>query len=92
MRNFTQSLCELVQEGLVSRDVAMDYAPNREALKMLASSSLQGMSIVNLFRMGPDLLMGRFLIEIGARISLVCATPKSADVMDYHIDRNLGEV
>jgi twitching motility protein PilT len=31
MRNFTQSLCELVQGGLVSRDVALDYAPNREA-------------------------------------------------------------
>jgi twitching motility protein PilT len=32
MRNFTFSLCELVNEGRVSRDVAMDYAPNREGL------------------------------------------------------------
>ena len=32
MRNFTFSLWELVQAGLVSRDVAMEYAPNRETL------------------------------------------------------------
>jgi twitching motility protein PilT len=32
MRNFTHSLCELVQAGLVERSVALDYAPNREAL------------------------------------------------------------
>jgi twitching motility protein PilT len=40
MRNFTHSLCELVEEGLVSRDVAMDYAPNREAL----GSALKGIA------------------------------------------------
>ena len=32
MRNFTFSLWELVQAGLVSRDVAMEYAPHRETL------------------------------------------------------------
>ncbi len=38
MRNFTMSLAELIEEGLVYTDVAMEYAPNREALK----SSLTG--------------------------------------------------
>lgn len=33
MRNFTHSLAELIEEGLVYTDVAMEYAPNREALK-----------------------------------------------------------
>ncbi len=33
MRDFTQSLCELVNQERVHRDVAFDYAPNREALK-----------------------------------------------------------
>jgi len=33
MRSFTTSLAELVQQGLVYTDVAMEYAPNREALK-----------------------------------------------------------
>lgn len=33
MRNFTQSLAELIEQGLVYMDVAMEYAPNREALK-----------------------------------------------------------
>lgn len=33
MRNFTQSLAELVESGLVFPDVAMENAPNREALK-----------------------------------------------------------
>ena len=32
MRDFTQSLCELVQAELISRTVALDYAPNREKL------------------------------------------------------------
>lgn len=32
MRDFTQSLCELVQGELISRTVALDYAPNREKL------------------------------------------------------------
>lgn len=32
MRNFTHSLCEMVQSGMVERSVALDYAPNREAL------------------------------------------------------------
>lgn len=35
MRSFTQSLAELIQAGLVYTDVAMEYAPNREALKGL---------------------------------------------------------
>ena len=38
MRDFTHSLFELIDDGRVSRDVAMDYAPNREAL----SSMLKG--------------------------------------------------
>jgi twitching motility protein PilT len=33
MRNFTQSLAELVEQGMVYADTAMEYAPNREALK-----------------------------------------------------------
>jgi twitching motility protein PilT len=33
MRNFTQSLCELIEQGLIYMDTAMEYAPNREALK-----------------------------------------------------------
>ncbi len=33
MRNFTQSLAELIEQGLIFMDVAMEYAPNREALK-----------------------------------------------------------
>jgi twitching motility protein PilT len=33
MRNFTHSLVELIQEGLVYVDTAMEFAPNREALK-----------------------------------------------------------
>ncbi|MFH1746321.1 MAG: PilT/PilU family type 4a pilus ATPase [Planctomycetota bacterium] len=32
MRNFTHSLAELVEQGLVFTDVAMEYAPNREQL------------------------------------------------------------
>ncbi|MHB8866151.1 MAG: type IV pilus twitching motility protein PilT [Pirellulaceae bacterium] len=33
MRDFTQSLHELVEQGLIAREVAMDYAPNRDALR-----------------------------------------------------------
>ena len=32
MRSFTQSLCELTQSDKIARDVAMDYAPSREAM------------------------------------------------------------
>jgi twitching motility protein PilT len=32
MRNFTHSLCELIKKNRVQRQVAMDYAPNRDAL------------------------------------------------------------
>jgi twitching motility protein PilT len=35
MRNFTQSLAELIEQGLIFADVAMEYAPNREALKSM---------------------------------------------------------
>ena len=38
MRNFTQSLAELVESGLVYNDIAMEYAPNREQL----TSALRG--------------------------------------------------
>jgi twitching motility protein PilT len=40
MRSFTHSLCELVQADQVSREVAMDYAPSREAL----NSALKGIA------------------------------------------------
>ncbi len=33
MRDFTQSLQELVEQNVIAREVAMDYAPNREALR-----------------------------------------------------------
>jgi twitching motility protein PilT len=33
MCNFTQSLADLVENGLIYTDTAMEYAPNREALK-----------------------------------------------------------
>ncbi|TWT81968.1 Twitching mobility protein [Planctomycetes bacterium CA13] len=32
MRNFTYSLCELVNAGAISKEVAIEYAPHREAL------------------------------------------------------------
>ena len=35
MRNFTTSLAEMIEQGLVFTDVAMEFAPNREALKGL---------------------------------------------------------
>jgi Tfp pilus assembly ATPase PilU len=35
MRSYTHSLCELVQNDLIARDVAMDFAPSREALTSL---------------------------------------------------------
>jgi twitching motility protein PilT len=34
MQDFTQSLKALVDEDLIDREVAMEVAPNREALKM----------------------------------------------------------
>jgi len=34
MQDFTQSLKKLVDDGLIDREVAMEVAPNREALKM----------------------------------------------------------
>ncbi|MHB8897181.1 MAG: type IV pilus twitching motility protein PilT [Thermoguttaceae bacterium] len=33
MRDFTQSLYELVEKSCITRDVALDYAPNREAMQ-----------------------------------------------------------
>ncbi|MCI0491669.1 MAG: PilT/PilU family type 4a pilus ATPase [Planctomycetes bacterium] len=38
MRDYSQSLCELVQQDKILRTVALDYAPSREAL----SASLKG--------------------------------------------------
>jgi hypothetical protein len=35
MRDFTYSLFQLVSDGQVSLEVAMSYAPNREALSSL---------------------------------------------------------
>ena len=40
MRNFTQSLCELVEKELVYYDTAMKHAPNRDALQ----SEIKGIS------------------------------------------------
>jgi len=40
MRNFTQSLCELVEAELVYYDTAIKHAPNREALQ----SAIQGIT------------------------------------------------
>jgi twitching motility protein PilT len=34
MQDFTMSLKKLVDDGLIDREVAMEVAPNREALKM----------------------------------------------------------
>jgi twitching motility protein PilT len=34
MQDFTMSLKQLVDEELIDREVAMEVAPNREALKM----------------------------------------------------------
>jgi twitching motility protein PilT len=42
MRDFTQSLFELVEQGVIARELAFDYAPNREALK----SRLKGIDTV----------------------------------------------
>jgi twitching motility protein PilT len=33
MRDFTQSLFELVEKSVIARETAMDYAPNRDALR-----------------------------------------------------------
>jgi Tfp pilus assembly pilus retraction ATPase PilT len=33
MQSFTNSLADLIEQGLIYTDVAMEYAPNREALK-----------------------------------------------------------
>ena len=41
MQDFTQSLCGLVQGGLVEKKVAMSFAPNPQALQML----LQGIVV-----------------------------------------------
>ena len=49
MRSFTQSLCELVEADLIAREVAMDYAPSREAL----NSALKG------FATGAQTLVGK---------------------------------
>ncbi|MCK4341809.1 MAG: PilT/PilU family type 4a pilus ATPase [Phycisphaerae bacterium] len=35
MRNFTMSLAELIEKGYIYIDIAMEFAPNREALKGL---------------------------------------------------------
>jgi twitching motility protein PilT len=43
MREYTHSLCELVKQDRVLREVAMDYAPSREAL----SSALKGIDAVS---------------------------------------------
>lgn len=51
MRSFTQSLCEMVEADLVHQDTALDFAPNREALKsMLKGIESAGASLVGKLR------------------------------------------
>jgi twitching motility protein PilT len=51
MRSFTQSLCELVRQERVHQDTAMDYAPNRDALKsMLKGIESAAQSLVGKLR------------------------------------------
>lgn len=48
MQNFTQSLADLVEQGLVYHDVAMENAPNREALKgMLQGIKMSAQTLVH---------------------------------------------
>jgi twitching motility protein PilT len=55
MRNFTTSLAELIESGLVYTDIAMEYAPNREALKgMLQGIKTSAQTLVHrVKRTGP---------------------------------------
>jgi len=51
MRSFTQSLCEMSKTDQISRDVALEYAPNREALKsMLKGIETAGPGMVGRLR------------------------------------------
>ena len=51
MRSFTQSLCELVKAEKISREVAMDYAPHREALlSALKGIETSGQSLISRIR------------------------------------------
>ena len=48
MQNFTQSLADLIEQGLVYTDVAMEYAPNREQLKgMMTGIKLSAQTLVH---------------------------------------------
>ncbi|MEW6250910.1 MAG: ATPase, T2SS/T4P/T4SS family, partial [Planctomycetota bacterium] len=55
MQNFTQSLADLIEQELIYTDVAMEYAPNREALKsMLHGIKLSAQTLVHrIKRVGP---------------------------------------
>ena len=51
MRSFTQSLSELIKSEHISREVAMDYAPNREALlSALKGIETAGQSLISRIR------------------------------------------
>lgn len=51
MRSFTRSLCELAQSDTISREVALDYAPSREALRsMLKGIETAGAGMVGRIR------------------------------------------
>ncbi len=53
MRNFTQSLAEMIEQGLVYTDTAMEYAPNREALKgMMQGIKLSAQTLVHRVKRG----------------------------------------
>ncbi len=48
MQSFTQALADLVQQDLIYMDVAMEYAPNREALKgMMHGIKLSAQTLVH---------------------------------------------
>jgi twitching motility protein PilT len=51
MRNYALSLCELAKAGLVTREVALDYAPSREGLlSMLKGIATTGDGLVSRIR------------------------------------------
>jgi twitching motility protein PilT len=51
MRSYTKSLAELVQKDCVTRHIAMEYAPNREALdSMLKGIEVKAETMVNRIR------------------------------------------
>ncbi len=53
MQNFTQSLADLIEQGLIYMDTAMEFAPNREALKgMMQGIKLSAQTLVHRVKRG----------------------------------------